>query len=188
MSRLPLCLIITGRPGAGKTTLANLLAAELHLPLVSRDALKEGYVRSQGRSHRELPPETNGLVTDHFFVTLQQHLSAGISLIAEAAFQHRVWASRLPDIQAIGQAICVVCTLDESLAAERHLQRGLHDPWREYFHGDLNVTNFRESGVMAPPAPYQQPELDIPTLAVNTASAYSPPLVDIVAFVQARYG
>ncbi|MCB0028772.1 MAG: AAA family ATPase [Anaerolineales bacterium] len=188
MSRRPLCLIVTGRPGAGKTTLAQRLAAELHLPLVSRDALKEGYVRSQGLSHQELPAETNGLVTSYFFVTLQRHLAVGISLVAEAAFQHRIWAVQLPELQSHGLTLCVVCNLEETVAAERYRQRGLNNPWRAYFHGDLSGAHVEGTGRLALPAPYQPPTLAIPTLAVDTTEAYTPSFTDIVSFVLENYG
>lgn len=188
MNRPPLCLIVTGQPGAGKTTLAQHLAVALRLPLISRDALKEGYVRSQGRGHKELPAETNGLVSNHFFATVQHHLAAGISLVAEAAFQHPVWAAQLPELQAHGQVVCIICTLEEALAAERQLQRGLNDPWREYFHGDLTVTLFKESGRRMPPASYQTPTLSVPTLMVDTTETYTPSLADIVSSILENYG
>ncbi len=44
----PALLIITGHPATGKTTLANLLAAELSLPLLSKDVLKETLFDSLG--------------------------------------------------------------------------------------------------------------------------------------------
>lgn len=34
-------LVITGAPGSGKSTLATRLAAELELPLVAKDDVKE---------------------------------------------------------------------------------------------------------------------------------------------------
>lgn len=84
----PYLLIITGRPGSGKTTLAQHLSEELHLPLLSRDEIKEGYARTYGLGHDNLPPDTNLIVTELFFETIATWLEAGISLIVEAAFQH----------------------------------------------------------------------------------------------------
>ena len=45
----PLLIVVTGRPGAGKTTLAARLSEEWCLPLVSRDRIKEGLVHTEGR-------------------------------------------------------------------------------------------------------------------------------------------
>jgi hypothetical protein len=61
MNRKPKCIIITGRPGAGKTTLAKKLGERLSMPVISRDEIKEGYVNTYGVKHDQLPPDTNGL-------------------------------------------------------------------------------------------------------------------------------
>ena len=37
----PLLIIISGPPGAGKTTLGNHISAELHLPFIHKDGIKE---------------------------------------------------------------------------------------------------------------------------------------------------
>ena len=37
----PLLIIVNGLPGTGKTTLARRLAADLHLPVFSRDGMYE---------------------------------------------------------------------------------------------------------------------------------------------------
>jgi predicted kinase len=42
-------VLIAGPPGSGKSTLARPLAAELHLPLIAKDAIKEALMDSLGR-------------------------------------------------------------------------------------------------------------------------------------------
>ena len=49
MSRKPKCIIITGQPGSGKTTLAKKLGERLWMPVISRDEIKEGYVNTRPR-------------------------------------------------------------------------------------------------------------------------------------------
>jgi len=41
-------IVVTGRPGSGKTTLAHTLAKAIHCPLISRDEIKEGLVNTTG--------------------------------------------------------------------------------------------------------------------------------------------
>lgn len=154
---LPLCLIITGRPGSGKTTLAKALGERLHFPVVSRDALKEGYVHAHGLGHDQLPSDTNQLVTEQFFTLVEQHLRGGISVIIEAAFQHPVWAAHLPALRALSNPVLVLCVLPTELAAQRyHARAQAHPDWSHY-HGSA-----------PPPETYHPPQLDIPTFTVAT--------------------
>lgn len=55
----PKCILITGRPGSGKTTLTDKLSKHLYIPKISRDELKEGYVNTFGIKHDLLPKDTN---------------------------------------------------------------------------------------------------------------------------------
>lgn len=66
------------------------------------------------------------------------------------------------------------------VAAKRHLQRGLDDPDREFYHGDKRVEIFRKTGEIAPPGDYTAPDFDVPTIRVSTEREYSPSIADIV--------
>jgi len=181
----PSLIVITGRPGAGKTTLAYTVARMIRCPTLIRDELKEGFVITG----HDLPPHTNinGLVSETFFQAMELLLRNGITVVAEAAFQHHVWQPKLEPLQAQAHIRIVVCAVDPTLARGRIIQRGLTDPERIRFHGDLAVQAARE-GSIVPISTYDPPYLAVPTLTVDTTDGYRPTLETIVAFVMQRDG
>jgi len=184
MNRKPKCIIITGRPGSGKTTLARKLGERLWMPVISRDEIKEGYVNTCGVKHDQLPPDTNGLVTDFFFTIVNQYLAAYISVVIEAAFQHQVWEPRMPKILELASPLIILCSPDDEVAARRHLQRGLEDPTREFYHGDKSVAHYRKTGEISPSDSYSAPKFNVPTIQVLTDGEYIPRIDEIVKQIQ----
>lgn len=180
----PKCVIVTGRAGAGKTTLSKKLGGQLWMPVISRDEIKEGYVNTFGLKHDQLPAQTNGVVTDFFFRIVGQYLANQISVVIEAAFQHHIWATRITALEQLSRPIFIICDVGAETAASRHLQRGLNDANREFYHGDKRVSIYKETGAIAPAGDYQAPQFDIPTLHVATDDEYTPSIAEIVRFVR----
>ena len=184
MNGKPKCFIITGRPGSGKTSLAKRLGERLWMPVISRDEIKEGYVNTYGVKHDQLPPDTNGLVSDLFFRIVNQYLASSISVVIEAAFQHKVWEPRMPKILELATPRIVLCLADGTVAARRHLQRGLENPNREFYHGDNRVAHYRKTGEILSPDSYAVPKFNVPTIQVSTDKEYVPCIDEIVKQVQ----
>jgi predicted kinase len=181
----PKCIIVTGMPGAGKSTLAKELAKHLYLPVISRDEIKEGYVNTLGIRHDALPPDSNRAATEVFFDTVSFLLARKISLIVEAAFQHHVWQPRMDALSSAARVCFIICSVDSDIAARRHLHRGLNDPNRERYHGDKRVAIYREQGILEPAGDYDPPAFDLPTIEVSTLDGYSPALNKVRDFAAA---
>jgi hypothetical protein len=179
LDKKPKCIIVTGRAGAGKTTLSKKLGQKLWMPVISRDEIKEGYVNTFGVKHDQLPPETDRVVTDIFFDVVFQLLTGRVSIIIEAAFQHPVWEWRMARVLELSHPFFVICSIDAEIAAQRHLQRGLANPRREFYHGDKRVSLFRATGGIGTPQRYVAPNLGVPTLQVSTENDYFPSLDEI---------
>ena len=184
MNRKPKCIIVTGRAGSGKTTLARKLGEHLWMPVISRDQIKEGYVNTCGVKHDQLPADTDGLVTDFFFEIVNQYLAGKISVVIEAAFQHKVWEPRMPKMLELASPMIVLCSVDDVIAARRHLQRGLENPNREFYHSDNRVVHYRKTGEFLSPASYTAPKFNVPTIQVSTDGEYVPRIDEIVKQIQ----
>jgi predicted kinase len=96
----PLLIIVTDKPGSGKTTLARRLAADFRLPLLYKDGIKEQLFDALGWSDRawscKLGQATYPLL--YYFVEVQ--LAAGVSCIVESNFS-REYAT--PDFHTLQQ-------------------------------------------------------------------------------------
>ena len=132
--------------------------------------------------HDRLPDDTNGKVNEVFFETTLRLLKGNISVVVEAAFQHKLWNLVVPRIEQVACIFIVICDLDAETSAQRHLDRGLKDPNREFFHGDRRVAIYRETGQFSPGGPFDAPRFDVPTLRVSTLDGYAPGIERIIEF------
>lgn len=182
MDFLPRLVVVTGQPGAGKSTLAQSIAREMRCPTILRDEIKEGRVATLGSapsSHDELNVEVNAA----FFAVLRSLLQARVTVVAEAAFQHRLWAPALEPMRSIADVKLIVCDVPTELAVARRIARALADPERDVNHGDPVLRAARE-GRLPTPTPYEPPNLSVPTMTVDTQEGYTPGFAAIVAFAR----
>lgn len=177
----PFLIVVTGRPGSGKTTLAHALAKEMRCPAFGRDELKEGFVNTVNSSHAALGTNVNWSIYETFFQAVELLLANGITLVIEAAFQHKLWAPKLRPLLNISRVRIVLCSIDLQLARSRVIQRGLSDANRERFHGDVTVHAARDN-IQLPLGNYDPPRLPVPTLEVDTTNGYRPGIDAIVSF------
>lgn len=178
---MPTLIVVTGRPGSGKTTLAHTLAREIRCPVISRDEIKEGFVNTIKNTEIQ-KSAAQAYVSNVFFDTFAFLLSKRITVVAEAAFQHKVWAPQLEPLQKIANIKLILCSIDPALARSRFIQRSVADPQRAYFHGDSPMQTVEEVPEQLI-ATYQPPVMDVPTLTIDTANGYDPNIEEIVTFI-----
>lgn len=122
---IPLLIIVTGPPGGGKTTLAKRLAADLSLPLVTKDAIKERLYDRLGVADLEAARELGRASYDLLYDFSESILAAGQSVIAESNFAPQ-WAS--PVWQAMRErhpfrVLQIRCSTSATVLYQRVLER-----------------------------------------------------------------
>lgn len=187
----PLLVLVGGKPGTGKSTLAQQLAYPEHLglPLLSRDAIKVGLVETYALSQPalsriEVESDTRRttIVPNSFSLfheTIVQWLRAGVSLIAEHSFTQRSTAAIVP-LQEIATVVFIECQTSHEEAQRRFFERERRDPR----HRPDRLTQM-QSRINQASDPWSIPNLfvpDVPILHVDTHSGYKPTLDQIVQF------
>jgi predicted kinase len=98
---LPRLVVVTGPPGAGKTTIAAALRERLGLPLIAKDTLKEALGEALEVAGDRHASQRLGVATFQVqFGIVRELLASGVSLIAEGNFRAH-WFEDLPAAEVV---------------------------------------------------------------------------------------
>lgn len=174
----PTLVVISGPSGHGKTTLAHELARAIRCPAICRDEIKEGMVHAVGEFAPEVGDELTRRTFPLFFEVLRMLLSAGVTTVAEAAFQHHNWAANLEPLEELARLRIVQCKTDSATALRRVTDRA---PLRNAHTDALLIRSRAEEGAYFDQ--FRRLSIGAPSIEVDTTTGYVPPLERIVAFV-----
>ncbi|MFG2059810.1 AAA family ATPase [Micromonospora sp. NPDC048871] len=183
MGATPTLVVVSGPPAAGKTTLAHLLARRIGCPAICRDEIKEGMVHATGDFTATLVDDLSLRTLPTFFTVLEVLLTAGITTVAEAAFQDRLWRPHLEPLSRIADIRVVHCRVAAQTAFDRLRRRQAENPIRRA-HADATLGD-DESTYAVGHHGFQPVRLEVPRIEVDTSDGYRPGLDEIVAFVNA---
>lgn len=131
----------------------------------------------------DLADELNLRTLPAFFGAVGLLLSAGVTTVAEAAFQDRLWRPGLEPLRELARIRIVHCTVDVDVALERKRQRIADNPVRAAHEGTGQVD---DAAHVLTHSAFQRVAVDAPWIEVDTTDGYDPGLRDIAAFARSR--
>jgi predicted kinase len=180
MNPHPTLVVVSGPPGSGKTTLAHEIARTIGCPAICRDEIKEGMAHAAPGFVPGPGDDLTMRTLPAFFGVLELLLTAGVTTVAEAAFQDRIWRPRLTPFLSLARFRIVHCTVDAEVAFERILRRGADSAVRGA-HADPGPVDAADR--IRRHRAFGRVSLDAPSIEVDTASGYHPGMDQIVAFI-----
>jgi adenylate kinase family enzyme len=150
-----LLVLISGPPGAGKTTLGAKIAQELGIPFINKDGIKELLFDTLGVRDRQWSRQLGIASTVLLFHVIERQLAAGQSLVAESAFHTVFDAPRLKRLQerCRFQTLEVYCAAETEALLARFISRA-QSAERHPGHGEQSQPDELranlERGVYAP--------------------------------------
>ena len=120
-------ILITGAPCTGKTTIAQHLAGNFHLPFVHKDGIKERLFDRLGwKDDRQWSKLLSLASYDLLYYFIDAQLKAGRSLIAEANFKADIDAPQILDLQVryTFTPFQIFCYADPDILIQRFVERG----------------------------------------------------------------
>jgi predicted kinase len=173
-------IVVSGPPGTGKTTLAHRIAAAIGCPAICRDEIKEGMAHATPGFVPGPGDPLSMRTLSTFFDVIGLLVGRGTTVVAEAAFQDRLWSPGLTPLLGRADVRIVHCTVPADLALARIHARSAAEHTRGA-HEDAQIDD--DARVRTHKA-FQPVDLPVPTLTVDTSTdVYDPPLPEILNFL-----
>ena len=118
------CILVTGIPAAGKSTMAKFLGEQLQLPVLSKDSIKELLYDTVGFRSRAEKVRLGTAAMDIMYYAAEQLMSCRKAFILENNFEHASREGLTAILYRYGyQAITVTLTGDRETIYRRFLER-----------------------------------------------------------------
>ena len=146
----PLLVIVNGLPGAGKTTLANRLAADMRIPAFSRDGIFETLYDALDAHGDDIPPQLGATAYSMLYTFAGIVLDACQPLLIEGFFGRADLRSaellRLRHAHPFSP-LQIICTADGRVLLQRFLAR-IQSGNRHVGHRDLEWLEQNEARLL----------------------------------------
>ena len=142
----PVLVIVTGLPASGKTTIGRRIAAELRLPFIHRDRLKETLFDSLGWSDRDWSRRLGVASWTLLYHVAEALLASRTSFVIESNFDPGQASDELRALQRRFPfyAVQVVCVANGSVLVERYARRSQSGKRHPGHVDDVAIDEHRE--------------------------------------------
>ena len=128
------CILVTGIPASGKSTIAEFLSHALHLPMISKDRIKEDLFDLVGFQSREEKVQLGVASMNIMYHVAEQLMKGGQPFLLENNFEKISAKGLFILLEKYGyQAITVTLTGDYKTIYQRFLKRN-NSPERHRGH------------------------------------------------------
>jgi predicted kinase len=187
MMRKPLLIIVNGLPGTGKTTLAKRLAADVELPVFSRDGLYETLYDALGCHNNGLPSLLGSATFTLLYYITGSVLATGQSVIVEGFFgRPEIRTTEFIHLQHAYdfEPFQILCKADGRVLLERFLARTKAEE-RHVGHQDLEWLEQNKERLLQGHLPPLA--LGNRLIEIDTTTPYSLDYADLIQQVRAAF-
>lgn len=171
------CILVTGIPAAGKTTMAEFLAKDLNLPVISKDKIKEVMFDDIGFQSRAEKVKLGVASMDIMYYLAGQLMKTSQPFILENNFEN---SSKEGLLQLLDnhdcKAVTVTMTGDYKVIYQRFLERN-SSPDRHRGHVVNTCYPEKEGAHNEPPLTYESYLNAIESRGMDTFTANGPHIV-----------
>lgn len=179
---MPELIVVCGAPASGKTTLARRLAAELRVPLLEKDVIKESLAEVLSTPDRDASRRIGGASTKLLYDIAHATLERNVDTMIEGNFDPQFAVRDLERMSRVGRVHVIQCEAARDIIVERYRQRHASGQ-RHAAHFDLDALPDLIAGLES--GRYDLAGLGYPVLAVDTARGYRPGYEAIVDILRA---